>query len=453
MPAPPASPSRPGAAGPGYEIVDPAFLYTDNCATRVAPFGPTPSPEVGQPPISRVLFGQESGAAYQIEVPNDWNGDLVIWAHGFNGNGPLLCAGVPNLRQHYIDNGYAWATSSYETNGYDVGQGVQDSYELLSIFRRQVERPDRVYMTGASMGGHVTAVAIERYRGSFDGAMPVCGALGDKELFDYFLDANVTAAALAGAPKPPFPVEPQAYATYVNTEVVPVLGVNPQPGTLVPSSPAGMAWGAAVEQRSGGTRPGFASAFGFWNAFGFGELPQIPFLFGLYPGTTDGTIGIARGNVTDNTATVYQLDGDPELTPAEHALNASVLRVEADPQGRPRPSLNGIPEVRGRIDIPVMTLHNLGDLFVPFSMEQVYAERVAENGDPDLLTQRAIRGTVHCDFTQEELSTAFDDLVQHVETGEKPSGDDVLDPAAVADPRYGCAFTRGSHPFFAAPAC
>ena len=50
-------------------------------------------------------------------------------------------------------------------------------------------------MTGASMGGHVTAVAIEHFPRAFAGAMPYCGVLGDAELFDYFLDANVTAAA------------------------------------------------------------------------------------------------------------------------------------------------------------------------------------------------------------------------------------------------------------------
>ena len=57
---------------------------------------------------------------------------------------------------------------------------------------------------------------------------------------------------------------------------------------------------------------------------------------------------------------------------------------------------------------------------------------------------------MHCDFTQEELRTAFDDLVTQVETGERPSGDDVLDAATVADARYGCQFSRGPHPYFIA---
>jgi hypothetical protein len=50
------------------------------------------------------------------------------------------------------------------------------------------------------MGGHVTAAAIEQYRNEYDGAMPICGVLGDHELFDFFLDYNLVAAALRASP-------------------------------------------------------------------------------------------------------------------------------------------------------------------------------------------------------------------------------------------------------------
>jgi hypothetical protein len=101
--------------------------------------------------------------------------------------------------------------------------------------------------------------------------------------------------------------------------------------------------------------------------------------------------------------------------------------------------------VKGNPSIPVLTLHNLGDLFVPFGMEIDYAQRVAANGVADLVVQRAIRGVGHCNFTTPELITAFDDLVGWVREGARPPGDEVLDPSAVAAPGYGCAFTQGSH--------
>ena len=127
-----------------------------------------------------------------------------------------------------------------------------------------------------------------------------------------------------------------------------------------------------------------------------------------------------------------------------------MVRVAADPQGRHPNGLAQVPVISGDIAIPVLTLHNLGDLFVPVHNEVVYAQRVAEQGKSDLLVQRAIRGVGHCDFTPAEFVAAFADLVTWVEAGIKPAGDDWLDPAAVADPTFGCTFTDGDH-FLAAP--
>ena len=89
-------------------------------------------------------------------------------------------------------------------------------------------------------------------------------------------------------------------------------------------------------------------------------------------------------------------------------------------------------------------------------MEQIYAQRVAAHGASHLLVQRAIRDFGHCTFTGEEIVTAFVELVNWVEHGVKPAGDDVLDPAAVAAPDFGCAFNsqdRAYPPPLSIPAC
>ncbi len=97
-------------------------------------------------------------------------------------------------------------------------------------------------------------------------------------------------------------------------------------------------------------------------------------------------------------------------------------------------------------------MHTLGELFVPFHMEQIYAERAAANGNADLLATRAIRDINHCGFFDEstfsfpEIEAAFDDLVDWVQDGLPAAGDVVLDPAAVADPQFGCAFTLFDRP-------
>jgi hypothetical protein len=362
----------------------------------------------------------------------------------------------PALREFFIDQGFAWASSSYQTNGYDVGHGVTDTHALIDLFKSVVRaRPHAVYLTGLSMGGHITAAAIEHFRGDFAGAMPTCGALGDKELFDFFLDANVTAAALThtAIQFPSTVADGQAYAPVFDQQV---LGMLPALGTgfntpNVQLSDVGRMWEAAVEQRSGGTRPGMDSAIKFWSAFGFAPLTNIPFLFGLYPGLSAGTIGIAPGNVTDNGRTVYQLDADRALSPAEKALNASALRVTSTADASR--DLTGIPAVQGDARIPVLSLHDIGDLFVPYSMEQIYAKEMAAHHQSRLFVSRAIRGNAHCGFTQAELQRGFSDLVRWVRTGHRPAGDDILSAREVARPTFGCRFTDGPHPEFVGVPC
>jgi hypothetical protein len=438
----------PSDTQPGYTIADPWCDFPGG-----APFAPLTDPTGA--PLSEVHAGIDDGAAWRIEVPNHWNGDLVLHAHGYRGTGTTVWVDNPALRAHFVEQGFAWAASSYQTNGYDVGQGVLDTHALLDLFSRVTgDRPHQVLITGPSMGGHVTAVAIEHYRHTFAGAMPVCGVLGDTALFDYYTDANVTAAALTGTniafPLQPPPDYPQTYQQQVLAEL-PQLGSGFVAGTPPTFTPLGLQWGAAVEQRSGGTRPGFGSAFAYWNSFSFPPLTQIPFLFGLYPGLSGGTIGVAPGNVVDNRHTVYQLDGDPRLSDEERRLNATVLRVAAT--AAPSPDLSGIPAVTGDPRIPVLSLHGLGDLFVPFSMEQAYAWRTLLHGQRELFVSRAIRSTAHCDFTQAELQRGFDDLARWVDTGQRPAGDPVLLRPVVARPTFGCRFTDGPHANFSAPAC
>jgi hypothetical protein len=244
------APPTPSTTQPGYTVADPRCDFGTS-----TPFAPLTDP-TGRP-RSRVYAAIVDGAAYRIEVPRHWNGDLVVYAHGYRGTGRTVWVDSPGLRAFYVDRGFAWTASSYQTNGYDVGQGVRDSHALIDQFRRTVgHRPDAVYMTGVSMGGQVTAVAIEHFPSAFDGAMPACGVLGDAELFDYFLDANVTAAALTGTPitfsaQPPADF-PAVYARQVAGEL-PVLGTKLGTGSTPAFTPIGRQWAAAVEQRSGGT--------------------------------------------------------------------------------------------------------------------------------------------------------------------------------------------------------
>lgn len=455
------TPSAGGSAGacaapvasttqPGYTIADPHCDLGTN-----TPF--TPLKDRHGRTTSTTYAGIADGSAYRIEVPKNWNHELVLFAHGYRGTGTTVWVDSPTLRTYYIEHGFAWAASSFETNGYDVAHGVTDTHALIPLFSSVTGRtPKDLYMSGLSMGGHITAVEIEKYRNTFVGAMPYCGVLGDTSLFDYFLDANVTAAALTGTAIT-FPTTPAAGAAYtpvydqqVLTNELPQLGTGFNTPNLSLTD-AGEHWRAAVERASGGERPGFSSSFRYWNSFGYAPLTNVPFLYGLYPGLTGGTIGIASGNVTSNLRTVYQYDDKAALTRAEQRLNDTVLRVT--PTASATADLSGIPAVLGDPRIPVLSVHGIGDLFVPFSMEQIYAQRAAQHGESNLFVSRAIRESSHCGYTQDELKRGFADLVKWVRTGHRAAGDDILDPKDVADRAFGCRFTDGPHPDFSGPAC
>ena len=393
-------------------------------------------------------WGVHKGAGYRIEVPDDWNGSLVMWAHGFEGTGLELRVGNHPLRDFLIPNGYAWAASSYTRNDYDITVGVHDTHALATRFNGIVGKPDRIYMTGASMGGHITAVSIEQYPSFYDGAMPICGVLGDFELFDYFLDFNVAAQEL-GVGDSVFPVGAD-YLTVTVPEIKAGLEATPGgwPNVL---NADGQNLKNLTELRSGGERPNFDEAWFFWNTFPSFQSGPGNFLFDL--GAQDGTLARSPGVAVDNTDVTYQFDTDPALSADEQSFNDDVVRVEADPQARAGNGLAQVPKIAGDPSVPVLSLHNLGDLFVPFHNEVIYGHEVAANGKSHLVVQRAIRGVSHCDFTAFELVTAFVDLVAWVEAGVKPAGDDVTNPAAVAAADFGCAFTNdpNSQHILAAP--
>jgi hypothetical protein len=392
--------------------------------------------------------GVLNGAAYHVEVPAAWNGKLVMYAHGFNGNGSVLTITNPSIRRYLIQNGYAWAASSYSKNFYDVRAGIEDTNALALQFTtiaaansRTLLAPSRIYITGHSMGGHITAAAIEDeaaataiHKVKYAGAVPMCGVVGDTELFNEFGAMQMTAQDEAGVASSPITSWPTVAAQVLGA-LFSSFPSAAAPTAQIATTAAGAKWASAVENFTGGTRPLFAQGLAFGGSFPGGSLTT----FG-----GDGTVtGILTKNVVDTNAFTYTIDGDAA---ASAALNASAqdLTAVADANRLRRDGLRWIPVVNGEFKIPVVSIHTLGDLFVPFSMEQVYQKRVAAKGNSVWLVQRAIRGASHCDFTTAEQVSAFDDMIKWERDGVKPTGDDVVTAATVAAPTFGCTFTNNT---------
>ena len=392
--------------------------------------------------------GVLNGAAYRVEVPENWNGYLVMYAHGFRGEGSDLTVDNAPMREYLLDNGYAWAASSYSTNYYDVRAGVEDTNALALAFTdiaaqngRTLTAPEKYYITGVSMGGHVAAAAVERETietannvVEYSGAAPMCGVVGDTELFNYFAGYTISLAALAGVPLDNFPLTEAQAAGMLAQARTEIWNNYDADKSALGLTAQGFNFFLALRNLSGGERPIYNVSFGF-----FQDLLQG------FAGS-DGTVeGITLKNVVDTTGITYRDQsnlGQP-LTNDEINFNSMIIQAEAEEGANALrdDGLRWIPTVKGEFDVPVVTAHTIGDLFVPILMEQQYRERANANGNGGLLVQRAIRAPGHCDFTAAEFEDTLDAMLDWEQLDIKPGGDDWNTPATVADSNFGCNYT------------
>jgi pimeloyl-ACP methyl ester carboxylesterase len=141
--------------------------------------------------------GEINGAAYEIVMPETWNGTLLLYSHGYRPAEPFppnfsavqttpvavpgWDTGDTGLGNVFLERGYAIAGSSYRSNGWAVEDGVIAGEELYAYFVEQIGQPKRVYVWGDSLGGLITQTLAERHPEWVDGAAPLCGVMAGLE--------------------------------------------------------------------------------------------------------------------------------------------------------------------------------------------------------------------------------------------------------------------------------
>jgi hypothetical protein len=299
-------------------------------------------------------------------------------------------------------------------------------------------------LTAAAMEEEALATAVNRVR--YAGAVPMCGVMGDAELFNGFGAMGLAALQLSGvgAALPAGLTARQRFQSLLGADVNPnstrlpthqALFNNFPTTGFTPRGTAGAQYAGVVRSVTGGNRPMFDIGLSFGGSYVGGTYGNLG---------VDGTLtGILTRYNIDTRGITYVIDGDPTTSAA---LNANVPKIapDADWNRLRRDGMRWVPVAAGKPYAPMVSIHTLGDLFVPFSMQQIYRNRLVANGAvrADRVVQRAIRGATHCDFTDAEMQAAFDDMVAWVKGGAKPAGDDVLTPAVVAAPTYGCTHTK-----------
>lgn len=335
-----------------------------------------------------------SGAQSMICVPpaGAWNGALVVFAHGYvpDGAGPtfanLTLADGTSLPALVQSLGFAFAATTFRHNGLVIVEAVDDVKQLVAAFTTSVGPPLRTYVTGASEGGLVAALAAERAPNLFDGALAACGPIGSfrgqinyvgdfRVLFDYYFPKLLPGSAIA--------VPPSLMAnweTVYKPAVVAALASNPARTlellrvALAPFDPAHPE-----------TAVNTALDLLWYNVF-----------------ATNDAVARLGGNPYNNRLRWY-FGSSNDLV-----LNLRVARFSDSLVAREalRPY-----ETTGELRIPLVSIHTLADDVIPFGHEVAYFLKLDAPARGNF-TPLPVARYGHCAFTGAEVGAAFLKMIQ-----------------------------------------
>ena len=350
-------------------------------------------------------FGTYSnGALYCITEAPFWNGDLVIFAHGYvsvnepvdipwsqmtfsDGNG-----GVITLPFLVNSMGYAFATTSYSVNGLAVQEGIADVLDLIDVFETLVGTPTHIYLVGASEGGLVTTLAIERHPEAFTGGLATCGPIGNfrgqvdywgdfRVVFDYFMDRPGLNVLPGNAMSIPASVMNKWDSVYI-----------PRIGDILAVDPSNTQQLLSVTQ----------APFDPLNPNTIGETTLGILWYNVF--ATDDAIKKLGGKPYDNRDREYTGSLNDEL------LNKGVKRYKAQQSALDEIANNY--ETSGVLTRPLVTMHTTGDPIVPYWHQTQYTEKVFTNTPyPPPYLPIEVDAYGHCNFSLQNILDGFGSLV------------------------------------------
>jgi len=337
------------------------------------------------------------GARWSIDVPEDWNRDLVVYLHGYsNPADPVRLPELGALRDALLARGFAVAVSSFSENGYAVKDGVLRSHELGGRFASRVAKPNRTYLVGQSMGGLIGLLMAQRYPRQYDGGLFVCGIVGgmDDEV-EYLGDIRVLFdAAYPGVL--PGGLEHPPVITDANSQVIgPVLAA-------VGARPEGV---GIIQELARRPLPGRDTSELITSL-----LSVLVFAMQGGSDLLNHTHGHTYFDNADHRYTSARLPAS-----IVEDVNARVARHRATPDAKAYLAHYGEPS--GDFAIPVLSLHTTRDPVVPVFHEDLFANAAA---GPWLL-QRRVERYGHCTFDIGELMTQFETVVGWSAGGVKPA--------------------------------
>lgn len=391
------------------------------------------------PPGTRCLAGRDSaGAFYLVAVPAQWNGTLVLHAHG----GPTL--GAPTLERTEEDlkrwsivvrAGYAWAGSSFHQGGVAVHAAAEDTERLRRIFVTQVAQPKMTILHGQSWGASVAAVAASLYGNDqprpYDAVLLTSGVLaGGSRAYDFRLDLRVIYQALCGNhPRPdeqPYPLwmglPPGAKlsSAELHHRVDDCLGLDRPAAQRTPRQQEKVDAIVHTLHIPASSIQGHMA----WATFHFRDIA--------------GRMG--ERSVFGNEGVHYQGSSD------DAALNAAVARYARDPVAWSAFARDTDPD--GRIPVPVLTVHAIDDPTAFVEMDDTFLHTMQSAGTADHLVQTFTTHHTHSYLADPVYPTLLAALTAWTQGGPKPTPAQIADACHAAESRWGpgCGFRPDFHP-------
>jgi pimeloyl-ACP methyl ester carboxylesterase len=405
------------------------------------------------------LTGTLGKAAYEIETPASWNGTLFLYSHGYvapNDNNSAQAVPDAKVRAWLLGQHYAIAGSAYSSTGWAVEDAFKDQIALLDFFTKRVGKPKRVIAWGHSLGGIITAGLVQVHPDRFAGALPMCGVLaGGIATWNLELDAAYAFKTLL-APTSALQVvhissgstNLQLAESIFNTaaqtaegraRLALVAGLVELPGWFDPTKQAPVATDYAGQlqgQEVWEARADFPFAFQYRS--------ELEARAGGNPSWNEGVDYanlLSASPNRDEVVALYRQAG-LDLGADLKTLNAGAT-IKADPAAAQY--LERYVSFDGQLQVPVLSVHTVGDGLVIPSNEAAYAAVVGAAARGDMLRQVYVNRAGHCAFTPAETIAAFQALLKRIDTGRWDDASLQPDPlnSAAADQRPGASTIFG----------